>query len=499
MADLYRNYIGGKWVDARGGATAEVRNPATGEVLGVATQSGAEDVAAAVAAARAAYDPWRKTPAPRRAEVLYRSAELIVERKEELSRMMTREMGKILDETRGDVQEAIDMTYFIAGEGRRLHGYTTPSEMPDKLAFCQRVPLGVAGLITPWNFPLAIPSWKLVPALLAGNTVVLKPAPETPILAALYVRILEEAGVPPGVVNLVLGGDEPGKALVDHPDVAVISFTGSTETGLKVAARCSELGKRVSLEMGGKNAAIVLDDADPDLVADALVWSAFGTTGQRCTACSRIIAEAGVRKLVAETLAERAGQVRIGDGLLPQTQMGPLISSSQLDRVAAYVGIGREEGAKVLVGGSRATGAGLEKGWFFSPTVFDGVKPGMRIAQEEIFGPVVDVIEARDLADAVAIVNGVKYGLSASVFTRDINRALKAVEDIHTGIVYVNHGTTGAEVHLPFGGTKATGNGHREGGLQVLDVFTEWRSVYVDYSGRLQRAQIDVERPARKS
>jgi len=498
MTDHYQNYIGAKWVDAHGGATEEVRNPATGEVLGSAVWSGAADIGAAVSAARAAFDTWRKVPAPRRAEILYRSAELLLARKEDLAREMTREMGKILEESRGDVQEAIDMTYFIAGEGRRLHGYTTPSEMPEKLAFCQRVPLGVAGLITPWNFPMAIPSWKLVPALLAGNTVVFKPAPETPILAALYVRILEEAGVPPGVVNLVLGGDQAGKALVEHPEVAVISFTGSTETGLKVAARCAELGKRVSLEMGGKNAAIVLDDADPGLVADALVWSAFGTTGQRCTACSRIIAEPGVRKLVAATLAERAGAVRLGDGLDSKTQMGPLVSKAQLDRVAAYVDLGRKEGAKVLAGGSRVGGAGLDRGWFFSPTVFDGVDPGMRIAQEEIFGPVVDVIEARDLAQAVSIVNGVRYGLSASIFTRDINRALKAVEDLHTGIVYVNHGTTGAEVHLPFGGTKATGNGHREGGLQVLDVFTEWRSVYVDYSGKLQRAQIDVDRPARE-
>jgi acyl-CoA reductase-like NAD-dependent aldehyde dehydrogenase len=493
MVQTYGNYIGGRWQPARSGATFESTDPATGEVLGVCARSGIEDVADAVAAAKEAFPRWRKVPAPRRAEILFRAAEILVRRKEELARLMTQEMGKVLLESRGDVQEAIDMTYFIAGEGRRLHGYTTPSEMPNKAAYCVRQPLGVVGVITPWNFPLAIPSWKIVPALVCGNTVVFKPAPEVPICAVKFVEVLEEAGVPPGVLNLVLGGDETGAALVDHPDVALISFTGSTEVGLRVAEKCAARGKRVSLEMGGKNAAIVMDDADLDLVADALTWSAFGTTGQRCTACSRVLVHPRVHGDVADLLVDRARRLRLGHGLDPQTDMGPLVSQAQLERVERYVAVGLEEGAVVLVGGERAVGDGLERGYFFQPTVFDRVQPAMRIAQEEIFGPVTDLIRVESLEEAVDVVNGVRYGLSASIFTRDVNKAMRAVEDIHTGIVYVNHGTIGAEVHLPFGGTKFTGNGHREGGLQVLDVFTEWKAVYIDYSGRLQRAQIDVE------
>ncbi len=493
MVQTYRNYISGRWQPARSGATFESVDPATGEVLGVCARSGREDVADAVAAAKEAFGRWRKVPAPRRAEILFRAAELLVRRKEELAQLMTREMGKVLLESRGDVQEAIDMTYFLAGEGRRLHGYTTPSEMPHKAAYCVRQPVGVVGVITPWNFPMAIPSWKIVPALVCGNTVVFKPAPEAPICAVKFVEVLEEAGLPPGVLNLVLGGDDAGAALVDHPDVALISFTGSTEVGLQVAERCAARGKRVSLEMGGKNAAIVMDDADLDLVADALTWSAFGTTGQRCTACSRVLVHPKVHGDVADILVDRARRLRLGHGLDPQTEVGPLVSAAQLERVERYVALGREEGAVVLVGGERAVGGGLERGYFYRPTVFDRVHPGMRIAQEEIFGPVTDLIRVESLEEAVEVVNGVRYGLSASIFTRDVNKAMRAVEDIHTGIVYVNHGTIGAEVHLPFGGTKFTGNGHREGGLQVLDVFTEWKTVYIDYSGRLQRAQIDLQ------
>ncbi|MDR7555970.1 MAG: aldehyde dehydrogenase family protein [Armatimonadota bacterium] len=486
-----RNYIAGQWVDPVGERMLTSVNPATGEVLGVAPDSTAADVDRAVQAAADAWPRWRATPAPRRAEILFRAAELLVRHKEELARLATREMGKILTETRGDVQEAIDMTYFIAGEGRRLHGYTTPSEMPRKAAYCVRQPLGVVGVITPWNFPVAIPSWKIVPALVCGNTVVFKPAPETPLTAAAFVALLVEAGLPPGVLNLVTGGDETGAALVDHPGIALISFTGSTEVGLQVAARCQARGVRVSLEMGGKNAAIVLDDADLELAADALTWSAFGTTGQRCTACSRIVVTPRAHREVVERLADRARRLRLGDGLDPQTDMGPLVSARQRERVETYVEIGRREGATVVLGGERPHLPGLERGFFYAPTILDGVAPGMRVAQEEIFGPVVGVIDAASLDEAIEIVNGVRYGLSASIFTRDVFAAMRAVEEIRTGIVYVNHGTTGAEVHLPFGGTRATGNGHREGGLQVLDVFTEWKSVYIDYSGRLQRAQID--------
>jgi acyl-CoA reductase-like NAD-dependent aldehyde dehydrogenase len=488
-----RNYIAGRWVDAAGGAATRSLNPATGAVLGEAPLSGGADVDAAVRAARDAWPRWRAVPAPRRAEIFYRAAERLVRRKDDLARLMTREMGKVLAETQGDVQEAIDMTYFIAGEGRRLHGYTTPSEMPRKAAYCLRQPLGVVGVITPWNFPMAIPSWKIVPALICGNTAVFKPAPETPLVAAAFVALLEEAGLPPGVLNLVCGGDEAGRALVDHPEVALISFTGSTEVGLQVAAHCAARGVRVSLEMGGKNAAIVLDDADLDLVADALTWSAFGTTGQRCTACSRIVAAPAVRAALVERLGDRARRLRVGDGLDAATEMGPLVSEAQRARVEHYVGIGRTEGARVVAGGQRLAPPGLEGGFFFAPTILDGVRPGMRVAQEEIFGPVVGVLEAASLDEAFEIVNGVRYGLSASIFTRDVSAAMRAVEEIRTGIVYVNHGTIGAEVHLPFGGTRQTGNGHREGGLQVLDVFTEWKSVYIDYSGRLQRAQIDRE------
>lgn len=485
-----RNYIAGRWVDAAGGQTMTSRSPATGDVLGMVPDSSRADVDDAVRAAAAAWPRWRATPAPRRAEMLYRAAELLVQRKEDLARLMTREMGKILTETRGDVQEAIDMTYYIAGEGRRLHGYTTPSEMPRKAAYCVRQPLGVVGVITPWNFPMAIPSWKIIPALVCGNTVVFKPASQTPLVAAAFVQVLEEAGLPPGVLNFVTGR-AAGAALVDHPEVALISFTGSTEIGLQLAARCAARGARVSLEMGGKNAAIVMDDADLDLVTDALTWSAFGTTGQRCTACSRIIALPGVRREVVDRLADRAARLRVGDGLDANTEMGPLVSDGQRETVEQYVAIGQREGARVVVGGTRLAPSGLEGGYYFAPTIFDEVRPGMRIEQEEIFGPVVGVVEAATLEDAIAVVNNVPYGLSASIFTRDIGAAMRAIEEIHTGIVYVNHGTIGAEVHLPFGGTRQTGNGHREGGQQVLDVFTEWKSVYVDYSGKLQRAQID--------
>ncbi len=492
--ELSKNLINGQWVEAKSGQTMPTVNPATGEILGHVPRSGPEDVVVAVAAAKEAYGRWRRIPAPRRAEILYGAAERLVEEKDSLARLMTQEMGKVLTESRGDVQEAIDMTYFVAGEGRRLHGYTTPSEMPHKMAYCIRVPVGVVGVITPWNFPMAIPSWKIIPALVCGNTVVFKPATYTPLVALRFAQILQDAGLPPGVLNVVTGaGGTVGDTLVDHPDVAIISFTGSTETGLTIAEKCARRGKRVSLEMGGKNAAIVLDDADLQLVTDSLIWSAFGTTGQRCTACSRIISERGAQKELTERLVERTRTLRMGDGLLAETEVGPLVSDAQRSRVHEYVEVGKKEGARLLVGGRSPEEGSLDRGAFYAPTIFDRVTPGMRIAREEIFGPVTDILEAKDLEDAIRILNNVEYGLSASLFTRDINRAMRAIEEIDTGIVYINHGTIGAEVHLPFGGTKRTGNGHREGGLQVLDVFSEWKTVYVDYSGRLQRAQIDKD------
>jgi aldehyde dehydrogenase (NAD+) len=431
-------------------------------------------------------------PAPRRAEILFRAAELMRERKEELARDITLEMGKVLTEARGDVQEAIDMTYYLAGEGRRSFGHTVPSELPDKFCMSVRQPHGVIAAITPWNFPMAIPCWKLMPALVLGNTVVFKPSPYSPLSAANLVRILEEAGLPPGAVNVVFGGDQAGAALVEDPRVAMVSFTGSLEVGREIAAYCGRYSKRVHLELGGKNAIIVLDDADIDLAVDGAVWSAFGTSGQRCTAASRLIVQERVADGFTEQLVARAKALRLGNGLDPATDVGPVVNRPQLEKVERYVHIGRDEGAAVACGGSRATGDGLDRGYFFQPTVFTDVRPSMRIAQEEIFGPVTDVITCRDLEEAVAINNGVQYGLVSAVFTRDMSKAFRAMERLSTGIVYINAGTIGAEVQLPFGGTRATGNGHREAGQAALDSYSEWKSVYIDYSGRLQRAQIDT-------
>ncbi len=491
MAETFLNYIAGRWVPARSGRTFFNTNPATGELLGEYPSSGPEDVAAAVEAARSAYRGWRNTPAPKRAEIVYRAGELIRARKEELARAMTREMGKILIETRGDVQEGIDMAYLAAGEGRRMYGVTTPSEMPDKWAMSVRAPIGVAGVITPWNFPFAIPSWKLMPALVAGNTAVFKPAGDTPEMAWHFTKIFEEAGLPKGVLNLVFGsGSQVGDPIVRHPDVQVISFTGSTEVGLAIAGKGGALGKRISLEMGGKNAILVMDDADLALATDAIAWSAFGTTGQRCTACSRVLVHEKVHDALAERLAARAKTLRLGDGLDPATEVGPLVNRGQVEKVAHYVEIGRGEGA-LVAGGAVASEGALAKGHFFRPTVFADVAPQARVAVEEIFGPVLALVKVESLEQAIEINNASSYGLSSSIFTADVNRAFRAMRDLDTGIVYVNHGTTGAETHLPFGGTRGTGNGHREAGHTMLDPFTEWKSIYVDFSGHLQRAQID--------
>jgi aldehyde dehydrogenase (NAD+) len=493
MADLVRHYIGGQWVDSADGTTFQRHDPATGDLVATCAAGGPADVEAAVAAARAAFDGWRLTPAPHRGEILFRAAELLVQRKEALAREMTREMGKVLTEARGDVQEAIDMTFYMAGEGRRLWGQTTPSELPSKWNMSHRRPLGVVGVVTPWNFPMAIPSWKLMPALVAGNTVVVKPASYTPLLTVRLIEILTEAGVPPGVVNVVLGsGSRVGDAIVGHPDVAVISFTGSTETGRDVAIACARAGKRVALELGGKNAIVVLDDGDLDLAVDGAVWSAFGTSGQRCTAASRVIVDRAVQRAFTDRFVDRVAALRLGSGLDDAVDVGPVVSAAQLERVHGYMAVGAGEGAHIAVGGQIATAGDLARGHFHEPTVFVDVQPGMRVAQEEIFGPVTSVIAVAGLDAAVAAVNGVAYGLSASIYTRDINRAFRYIRDVHTGVLYVNAGTIGAEIQLPFGGTKATGNGHREAGQAALDTYTEWQSVYIDYSGRLQRAQIDT-------
>jgi acyl-CoA reductase-like NAD-dependent aldehyde dehydrogenase len=492
-ATTYHNLIDGSWVESVSGHLFENRNPANqDDLIGVFQRSTRLDVERAVDSARRAFVSWRLVPAPRRAELLFRAAQLLAERKEALARDMTREMGKVLDETRGDVQEAIDMTFFMAGEGRRQYGQTVPSELRDKFAMSIRQPLGVCAVITPWNFPMAIPSWKIIPSLVCGNTVVFKPATLTPLSALNFVRILEEAGIPPGVVNLVTGGgSEVGNAILGSADVRVVSFTGSTDVGRIVSEACAPSFKKVHLEMGGKNVIIVMDDANLELAVDGCLWGGFGTTGQRCTAASRVVVHERMYKPFLARFVERARSLRVGDGLDPATQMGPSISADQLATVRQYVEIGRKEGATLACGGHVLDSGAHAKGFFHEPTVFADVHPSMRIAQEEIFGPVVSVMMCRSLDEAVEIGNGVQYGLSASIYTQDVNRAFSAMRDLYTGIFYVNAPTIGAEVHLPFGGTKATGNGHREAGTAALDVFSEWKSVYVDFSGKLQRAQID--------
>lgn len=490
MVAEVRHYIGGEWRSASDGATFASVNPATEDCVAQVALGSAADVAAAVAAARAAFPAWRLTPAPARGEILFRAAQLLAERKEELSRLLTSEMGKIISEARGDVQEAIDMAWYMGGEGRRLFGHTAPVEMPDKFGMALREPVGVVGLITPWNFPVAVPSWKLFPALVAGNTVIFKPAEDAPATAAMFVQICVEAGLPPGVLNLVCGAGETGAALVAQPDVRVISFTGSTETGLQVYQRAARLGKKVSLEMGGKNAIIVLEDADLELATQAITWSAFGTTGQRCTAASRLIVQRNVHDQLTAALTEKARALKIGDGLDESVELGPLVNAAALGKVERYMGIAGDEGAQVLTGGQRVD---AERGWFFQPTLLDGVQRDMRVAREEIFGPVLSLLTVDTLDEAIELNNEVRYGLSSSIFTSDVNRAFHAMRDLSSGIVYINHGTSGAEIQFPFGGIRATGNGMREAGQAGLDTFTEWKTVYVDYSGRLQRAQIDTE------
>jgi alpha-ketoglutaric semialdehyde dehydrogenase len=493
-AKTFKNLIGGEWVDAAGGETFESLSPATGDTIGVFPKSGAEDVDRAVEAAKTAYEDWRLVPAPRRGEILFRFARLLEEAKDDLTDLMTREMGKVKAEAGGDVQEAIDMSYYMAGEGRRLFGQTTPSELKDKFNMSVRMPIGVVGVITPWNFPIAIPSWKLAPALVCGNTVVFKPATDTPLLGERFVELLHEAGLPPGVVNIVHGGGGAvGDRLVRHPDVPVITLTGSRETGVEVMRNAAECLKHVHLELGGKNAIIVLDDADLDLAVEGIIWSAFGTSGQRCTAASRVIVQDAAYDALQSKLVAAAETMRLGPGWEDDTDVGPVINERALEKIHSYTQIGQDEGARLLTGGEVATGDGLDKGHFYRPTIFGEVEPQMRIAQEEIFGPTTALIRVRDFDEAVRVSNGIRFGLSSSIFTRDVNKAFRAMRDLVAGITYVNAGTIGAEVHLPFGGTKDTGNGHREAGQAALDVFTEWKSIYVDYSGRLQKAQIDTE------
>jgi len=490
---VFKNFIDGEWVESSTGETFEDRNPAdTRDVVGIFQKSNKTDVDAAVDAAKRAFARWRLVPAPRRAEIVFRAAEILIERKEDYAREMTREMGKVLAETRGDVQEAIDAAYYNAGEGRRMFGPTVPSEMPNKFAMAVRQPIGICGMITPWNFPMAISYWKLLPAIVCGNTCVIKPAQDTPLSTFNLVRALTDAGLPKGVINIVAGfGAEVGTPLAEHADVRAVSLTGSSAVGRIIGGIAAKSFKHCSLELGGKNPMIVLDDANLDLAIEGGLWGGFGTTGQRCTATSRIIVQKGVYREFIERYVARAKKLKVGNGLDETTEMGPAINEKQLQTDLSYVEIGKNEGAKLMCGGNRLDKGEYQYGWFMEPTVFSDVDPQMRIAQEEIFGPVVSIIPCDDLADAIQISNGIEYGLSSALYTKDVNKAFAAIRDLETGITYINAPTIGAEVHLPFGGTKATGNGHREGGIGAIDFYTEWKSVYVDYSDKLQKAQID--------
>ncbi|MRG86261.1 aldehyde dehydrogenase family protein [Salinibacillus xinjiangensis] len=489
-----RNFINGEWVDGKGEESTPVTNPANGQKIAQVPLSTLEDVNAAVKVAAQAQKDWAQVPAPQRAEILYQVGHLMKERKETLSKILTMENGKVLEEARGEVQEGIDMAFYMAGEGRRLFGQTTPSELRDKFAMSVRAPVGVVGIITPWNFPIAIATWKSFPAIVAGNAVIWKPATETPLMAHEMTKIFHEAGLPEGVLNVVYGtGSKVGEAMVDNDGIRVISFTGSNEVGRTIASKCGLKLKKVSLEMGGKNAVIVMDDADLDLAVEGILWSAFGTSGQRCTACSRVIVHEDVKEDLEDKLLAEMKKLTIGDGLDESVKVGPVINAQGLAKIEKYIDIGREEGAKLLAGGHVMNEEQFQGGNYFAPTLFTDATPNMQIAQEEIFGPVVSLIPVKSFKEAIEVNNQVDFGLSSSIFTRDANQVFAAQRDLDTGIVYVNAGTTGAEIHLPFGGTKGTGNGHRDSGTAALDVFTEWKAVYVDYSGKLQRAQIDID------
>jgi aldehyde dehydrogenase (NAD+) len=491
MPDTYLNYIDGRWIPAATGETYLNTNPARpDEVIGEFQRSGPADVDSAVKAAARAQAGWRATPAPLRGEIVARATRLLVERKPELAEGITREMGKVLVDSGYDVQGAITSGEYMAGEGRRMFGNTVPSGLPNRLAMTVRDPVGVVGIITPWNLPMLMPAWKLLPAIVCGNTVVVKPAEDTPYTAVRLFEILEEAGVPPGVANLITGyGPEAGQPLVGHPDVDMVSFTGSRSVGKQIALTAGGELKHVSLEMGGKNALIVLDDADLDEAVTGALWGGFSTAGQRCTASSRLVVDRRVADQVIDGLVEGIRGLVVGDPLEPDTNLGPLINATQLDRVHSYTGIGIDEGARLVIGGEKLDGE--LGGYFYSPTLFDHASSEMRIAQEEIFGPTITVIRVDGYEEAIAVANGTRYGLSSAIYTRDTTRALRAVGELRTGLVYLNAPTIGSEIHLPFGGMKDTGNGHRESGIAAIEQFTEIKTVFLDYSGTLQRAHID--------
>ncbi len=486
----YKLFINGEWTVSSTGETFDDINPATLELIGRFQKASENDVQRAVESAEEVFDYWSGTPAPQRAKILFRAARILEERKEELARLLTTEMGKILKEARGDVQEAIDITYYAAGEGRRLFGETTPSELPDKFCMTLRRPIGVLGIITPWNFPIAIPAWKIMPALISGNTLIIKPASDTPLISTELVKILMQAGLPKGVLNMVTGnGSTAGSAIVHNKKIRAVSFTGSLETGKWIMGEAAKDMKRVSLELGGKNPIIVMDDADLKLAIEGVIWGAFGTTGQRCTAASRVIVHENILEVFKKKLIERTKQLKLGNGLHENIDVGPVINESQLEKIVKYIGIGKDEGANLVHGGKIVKPL---PGYFIEPTIFIDVTSDMRIAQEEIFGPVLSVISAEGIDEAIDIANSVEYGLSSSIYTKDMKNAFRAVEKIEAGLTYINSSTIGSEVHLPFGGVKSTGNGTREAGSTAIEEFTELKTVYFDYSGKLQKAQIDI-------
>ena len=480
----YNNHIGGKWVESSTGRTYTITNPASNEsVLAEFQTSGADDALKAVDAAHEALAGWANTPAPVRAGILFRAIEILRRRGDEIARTITLEEGKPLSDAQGEVKRSLNIMEYAAGEGRRMFGYTTPSELPDTVAYTTRRPLGVVAIITPWNFPLAIPAWKIAPALICGNTIVFKPASATPWSAIKLMEVFEEAGLPAGVLNVVTGpGGSVGNALVESPLVKGISFTGSTEIGTGIYSHGASLLKKVQCEMGGKNAVILLADADIDKALGGIIQGAFGSTGQRCTATSRVIVEEPIYNEFMEQLIDRTSKLKIGDGLDPEVDVSPLASKAQFDTVMEYIGIGTEEGAELVQGGHAVTGGIFDQGYYVEPTIFADVQTDMRIAQEEIFGPVLTVLKAEDLEDAIQIANSVKFGLSSSVYTKDLTQAFEYINTVESGMVHVNAPTLGGEVHLPFGGLGASGVGHREQGIEAMNFFTEVITVYIDHA-----------------
>ncbi len=486
QGQIYQNFIGGEWRNSQSGETFVSTNPAhTSEVIGRYQKSTAADIEDAIDVAVKAQPGWATTPAPERGEILLRAALLLDEEKEELATLMTREMGKLLKETRGDVQTAIDVAKYVAGEGRRAEGETVPSALPNKFCMTMRQPIGIVGIITPWNFPLAIPAWKTFPALLAGNAVVLKPASDTPLLVLKLADILQRAGLPTGVLNVVTGpGSTLGDALVSNKRVNMISLTGSTEVGRRVAEICGRDLRRCALELGGKNAVIVLEDADLDLAVASVTLGAFGTTGQRCTATSRVIVQKSVQKVFTDRLVAAAEKLRVGDGLDPDVDMGPLVNTGRVKAVQEYAEIGKQEGAKLVLGGSPLTGGDYREGAYYEPTIFTDVAPSMRIAREEVFGPLLSIVPIDSYEEAIKVANSTEYGLSTAIFTESSRLSFRAMRDIESGLVYINAPTTGAEIHMPFGGMKASGNGHRELGKKAVEEFSETKTIFVSYPAR---------------